>query len=124
MPSFIATLLRVLALVLTILLGTLPLLISAILGLAIRQRRIAYGLALGLTVGLILLVQDADAVLRWGAWGWRLHHRLLIDGVPPLWGDLALNLAWAMLGVKIGRAAREGYLDARSGQRGQRNGFP
>ncbi len=95
---------------------------SALLGLAIRQRRIAYGLALGLTVGLMLLVQDADAVLRGGAW--RLHHRLLIDGVPPLGGDLALNLALAMLGVKIGRAARQGYLDARSGQRGQRNGFP
>lgn len=118
MPSFIATLLRVLALVLTILLGTLPLLMSGILGLGIRQRHIAYGLALGLTVGLILLVQDADAVLRWGAWGWRLHHRLLIDGVPPLWGDLALNLALAMLGVKIGRAVRQGYLDARSGKAG------
>ena len=115
-PSFIATLLRVLALVLTILLGTLPLLLSAILGLGIRQRSIAYGLALGLTAGLILLVQDADAVLRWGAW--RLHHCLLIDGVPPLWGDLALNLTLAMLGVKIGRAARQGYLDARSGKAG------
>jgi hypothetical protein len=52
MRSFIATLLRVLALVLTILLGTLPLLMSA------------------------------------------------------------------MLGVKIGRAARQGYLDARSGKAG------
>ena len=29
-----------------------------------------------------------------------------------------------VLGVKIGRAARQGYLDARSGQQGQRNGFP
>ncbi len=64
MPSFIATLLRVLALVLTILLGTLPLLMSALLGLAIRPRGLAYGLALDLTVGLILLVQDADTVLR------------------------------------------------------------
>ena len=120
MPSFIATLLRVLALGLPLLLGMLPLLMSALLGLAIRQRHIAYGLALGLTGGLILLVQDADAVLRWGAWGWRLHQRLLIDGVPPFWSDLA----WAMLGVRIGRAAREGYLDARCGHRGQRNGFP
>ncbi len=118
MPSFIATLLRVLALVLTILLGTLPLLMSAILGLGIRQRYIAYGLALGLTVGLILLVQDSDAILRGGAWGWRLHRRLLIDGVPPLGSDLALNLALAMLGVQIDRAARQGYLDARSGKAG------
>lgn len=128
MPPRIATLLRLvallLALLLTVLLGKLPLLVAALLSLAIRQRSIAYGLALGLTVGLLLLVQESDSVLRWGSWSWRLYHRLPIDGVPALLGDLVLNLACAVLGVAIGRAARMGYLDARSGQRGQRNGFP
>ena len=114
MPPRIATLLRLVALLLTALLGKLPLLMSALLGLAIRQRWVAYGLALGLTVGLILLVQDSDSVLRWGSWSWRLYNRLPIDGVPALLGDLVLNLACAVLGVTLGRAARIGYLDARS----------
>lgn len=118
MPPRIATLLRLAALLLTVLLGKLPLLMSALLGLAIRQRWVAYGLALGLTVGLVMLGQESDSVLCWGSWSWRFYHRLPIDGVPALLGDLVLNLALAMLGVAIGRAARMGYLDARFGQAG------
>lgn len=115
MPPRIATLLRLLALLLTVLLGKFPLLISAILGLAIRPRGLVYGLAVGLTVGLVLLGQDSTPTLRWGPVGWPLYHRLFIDGVPALLGDLVLNLAFAVLGVAIGRAARMGYLDARPG---------
>lgn len=115
MPPRIATLLRLLALLLTVLLGKLPLLMSALLGLAIRQRSIAYGLALGLTVGLVMLGQDATPTLHWGPVGWPLYHRLPIAGVPALLGDLVLNLACAVLGVAIGRAAQMGYLDTRPG---------
>ena len=124
MPPRIATLLRLAALLLAVLLGKLPLLVAALLGLAIRQHGLACGLALGLTVGLVLLGQESDSVLRWGSLSWRFYHRLPIDSVPALLGDLVPNLACAVLGVAIGRAARMGYLDARSGQRGQRNCFP
>jgi hypothetical protein len=67
MPPRIATLPRLLALGLTLLLGKLPLLMAALLGLAIRQRWVAYGLALGLTVGLGLLGQEWTPTLQWGA---------------------------------------------------------
>lgn len=115
MPPRIATLLRLAALLLAVLVGKLPLVMAALLGLAIRQRGLAYGLALGLTVGLVLLGQESDSVLRWGSWSWRFYHRLPIAGVPALLGDLVLNLACAVLGVAIGRAAQMGYLDARPG---------
>jgi len=108
MPPRIAIPLRIFALLLAVLLGKIPCHASALLGLAIRQRSIAYGLALGLSVSLLLLVQDSDSVLRWGAWSWRLYNHLLIDGVPSQLGDLVVNLAFAVLGVRIGRAARMG----------------
>jgi hypothetical protein len=115
MPPRAATLLRLVTLLLTALLGKLPLLMAALLGLAIRQCWLAYGQAVGLTFCLVLLGQDSTPTLRWGPVGWPLYHRLPIDGVPALLGDLVLNLACAVLGVAIGRAARMGYLDARPG---------
>lgn len=114
MKRFVSNLLRAGALVLTFLLGTLPLLLSFILGLAIRPRGLAYGLALGLTLAITLLPSESAETLRFGPWGLRLLHHLSISGAPSLLGSLSIDLAFAVLGVSIGRAAREGYQAARS----------
>jgi hypothetical protein len=106
-------LLRVIALLGAVLLGSLPFLISFIIGIALGNRWGAYIAAL-LTVGITLLSFWYPETFRFGSTDLRIHDGLWVIGFPPLVANLVKNVAFSYFGVLVGRAAREGYIDARS----------
>ena len=106
--------LRVIALLGAVLLGSLPFLISFIIGIALGHRWGAYTAALLLTVGITLLSFWHPETFRFVSTDLKIHDGLFVAGFHPLVANLAKNLAFAVFGVRVGRAAREGYQDARS----------
>ena len=105
---------RVIALLGAVLLGSLPFLISFIIGIALGNRWGAYTAALLLTVGITLLSFWHPETFRFGSTDLKIHDGLWVIGFPPLVANLAKNVAFSYFGVLVGRAAREGYKDARS----------
>jgi hypothetical protein len=106
--------LRVIALLGAVLLGSLPFLISFIIGIAFWQRWVACASAMLLTIGITLLSFWHPETFRFGSTDLKIHDSLFVIGIPQLLANLPKNVAFAYFGVLVGRAAREGYQDARS----------
>lgn len=106
--------LRVIALLGAVMLGSLPFLISFIVGIALGHRWLAYTAALVLTFGITLLSFWHPETFRFGSTDLKIHNSLFVAGFHPLVANMAKNLAFAAFGVRVGRVAREGYQDTRS----------
>jgi hypothetical protein len=104
----------VVALLGAILLGSLPFLISFIIGIAFGHRWVAYGATILLTIGISLLSFWHPETFRFGSTDLKIHDSLFVIDFPPLVANLAKNVAFSYFGVIVGKAARLGYKDAKS----------
>lgn len=95
--------------------GSMPLLIGLVAGMAIRRLGLALALALALTALLISGSALHPDLFRFGPTGLSLHDTVAINGVPSLPASAGCHLLWAALGGLIGHAARDGYRQARRG---------
>lgn len=95
--------------------GSMPLLIGLVAGMAIRRLGLALALALAITALLISGSALHPDLFRFGPTGFSLHDTVAINGVPSLPASAGCHLLWAALGGLIGHAARDGYRQARLG---------
>lgn len=114
MKNSFQTVIRVIALLVAVLLGSIPFLISFIIGIAIWHRFGAYVVGVLLTIGITLLSFWHPETFRFGSTDLKIHDSLFVIGFHPLVANLAKNMVFAYFGVRVGRAAREGYQEARS----------
>lgn len=96
-------------LLIALVLGGLPFLLSIVLGLAIRIAWIAYAIALVLGAALTLYSAAFPETFRFGTTDLRVHDGLYIIGIPSLYANLGMNLFFSYLGTLTGLSIRFGY---------------
>ncbi len=114
--KILRTLASVVGLLIALMLGGLPFLLSIVLGLAIRIAWIAYAIALVLVAALTLYSAAFPETFRFGNTDLRLHDGLYIIGIPSLYANLVKNLFFSYLGTLTGWSIRLGYTQALSNE--------
>lgn len=104
---------RVLGLLIAMVLGSIPFLVSFVCGIIFQRWLTAYSVAFVVTIGVTLLSAYNPEIFRVGHLDLRLHNGFFIIGFPELPLNVLKNLVLSYLGVMAGLSLRVGYIEGR-----------
>ena len=110
--TLILNLLGIFCLLVAVLIGSLPFVISFLCGMLVLSRNLSHSIAFCSIFAITAVSSAYPDAFRFGTLQLRLHDSVTIFGSASFLPSLIWNLFAASVGVKAGNALRTGFRDA------------